>query len=863
MLATKRVGAASIKQDGLRRVAAGRLLDLYNFWIPAGGQSERGNLMNYLSNNNTISLDESMRNHRTEILLRLYRMEFNVIPSDGKQPCLKWEHYQTRRVNPKELRQWLSGKFPTRDGLGHFRPKIHNFEMLTGEVPWSDDNPGIIVVDSDDAEAEELVRERCPSTPMVQITGSGNKQFVYRRPSIEYVAHIGNTTKLRIDGKQYNLDIRGDGGLVMCPGSIHPRTHKMYEEVQPWTMDLLKKAPVYDPTWLPNAKGNRSRSFSSAPADIDSADHDSVISEVELSIDEREEQARLYLARVPGTQEGNGADKKCTALTMKLLYGLALPVDFVQELLSDWGQKPDQLNKAGGFYPWTEAELARKIEWCLGQGYDGEVGDKLNPIRDFGELEPKVEEIVGSFDVGPKIDAKNHLEIAERFFRDCFVSDAGPTLIYHQSTWHQWIGTRYDVIAEDDIKARLWKWLATCRVWQKDKQVAFKPSRNVVSGVMDALKAEANEPSTLEAPCWLTSGPPNIIAFENGLLDVERCLAGHGGVLSHSPDWFSPNCLPHSFDATAACPQWFDFLNDVFDGDEERISALQQWFGYNLTSDNRQHKIAMLIGPPRSGKGTTMAVMGAMLGRHNIASTSLASLGGRFGLEPLVGKMSALIDEGHLGKFSDNSLVLERLKAISGGSEQTVDRKGIAALSSIDLKVRFTMAVNELPRLSDSSAALRSRLLIIPYFKTYEGKEDFDLVDRLLKEVSGITNWALEGLRQLKANGRFKTPSAGEKIMRDFVYLSSPVKAFIDECCELGPDQRVTRQDLRVVWQHWCEENGHVAGSRNDFGRKLRAVVPTIEDERSRCGGSRKWCYVGVGLKPDGADFVNVRNMVS
>ena len=90
-----------------------------------------------------------------------------------------------------------------------------------------------------------------------------------------------------------------------------------------------------------------------------------------------------------------------------------------------------------------------------------------------------------------------------------------------------------------------------------------------------------------------------------------------------------------------------------------------------------------------------------------------------------------MIDEGRFGKFSERHLVLEQLKAISGGSEQTVDRKGLAALPSVALKVRFSIAVNELPRLSDSSAAMRSRLLVLPYFNSYEGQEDIGLLDRL------------------------------------------------------------------------------------------------------------------------------------
>ena len=38
--------------------------------------------------------------------------------------------------------------------------------------------------------------------------------------------------------------------------------------------------------------------------------------------------------------------------------------------------------------------------------------------------------------------------------------------------------------------------------------------------------------------------------------------------------------------------------------DGESIQTLQEWMGYLLTLDKSQHKMAMLIGPPRSGRGT-------------------------------------------------------------------------------------------------------------------------------------------------------------------------------------------------------------------------------------------------------------------
>jgi len=177
------------------------------------------------------------------------------------------------------------------------------------------------------------------------------------------------------------------------------------------------------------------------------------------------------------------------------------------------------------------------------------------------------------------------------------------------------------------------------------------------------------------------------------------------------------------------------------------------------------------------------------------------------------------------------------------------------------LKVRFTIAVNELPRLSDSSAAMRSRLLVLPYFNTYEGKEDFDLVDRLLAEIPGITNWALEGVRLLKDAGRFKNPAAGDKILRDFVYLSSPVQAFLDECCEVGDGKEVRRNDLQLAWHRWCDDNGHMRGSVADFGKKLRAAVPRIDDERRRVHSGRERWHTGLGLTSDAlADIARARN---
>ena len=99
----------------------------------------------------------------------------------------------------------------------------------------------------------------------------------------------------------------------------------------------------------------------------------------------------------------------------------------------------------------------------------------------------------------------------------------------------------------------------------------YRPQRSFVTSVLDALKAVANHASAVDPPCWLEDGnfpdPANVIAFANGLLDVEAYLAGSVDLLDHTPNWFSCNCLPHGFDQDAVCPRWLEFLDQVFDGD--------------------------------------------------------------------------------------------------------------------------------------------------------------------------------------------------------------------------------------------------------------------------------------------------------
>jgi putative DNA primase/helicase len=171
----------------------------------------------------------------------------------------------------------------------------------------------------------------------------------------------------------------------------------------------------------------------------------------------------------------------------------------------------------------------------------------------------------------------------------------------------------------------------------------------------------------------------------------------------------------------------------------------------------------LVVGPKRAGKGTIARVLTALVGQVNVAGPTLSSLASNFGLSQLVDKPVAIISDARFsGRSAEQAVIVERLLSISGEDTLTLDRKNREHLT-VKLPCRFTILTNELPRLTDASAALPSRLLVLQLTRSWYGQEDTELAQRLLQERGGIFLWAVGGLRRLRQRGRFFQPTSGQE----------------------------------------------------------------------------------------------------
>ena len=446
------------------------------------------------------------------------------------------------------------------------------------------------------------------------------------------------------------------------------------------------------------------------------------------------------------------------------------------------------------------------------------------------------------------------LPVANLWLRDSYWDDAHdlPVLRSYGGVWYVYDGIKYvEHKDENALRGEMYRWMDGRRYLKSEDEIAsYVPTRARVNDVLDALNATC--PVVQDPPSWLDgavdSDPRNTVVFSNGVLHVNRYLAGDQHYLTPlTPAFFTLNALPYAFDPEAKCPTWVEYLDSTFGTDDagmEKRRLLQEWFGYNMVTDMSMEKMLIMIGASGSGKGTALTAFSSLIGKHQIAAVKLRSLSDQFGLEPLVGMTAALMSDLRMTRTADPVQALETLLEIIGGDPVPVPRKHKKNLSSVYLTTRFTIAANELPELPDHSQALARRLTVIHFDRSFVGREDTTLKERLPHEAPGMAVWALEGLARLREQGKFTEPSTSDSIKDDFRKVTSPVTEFAEDCCLFDETLETGYQEMFDIWAGWAVEHGIRPGHRTRFQQRILAAFPSLSLE----GGLTRKVYKGVQL---------------
>lgn len=434
----------------------------------------------------------------------------------------------------------------------------------------------------------------------------------------------------------------------------------------------------------------------------------------------------------------------------------------------------------------------------------------------------------------------------------------GQNLLYTGGRTYLYTGTRYAECDELPMKVR-----------EFFKENGWSQSNNVVGNVVPIIQSYVWKDVTQVGPMPFWNGDErpfastkNIITFANGLMDLDDSST----LIPHTPNWCSTVCLPFSYDPSAICPTWEKFLAKVFEGDQDRLALIQEFFGYCLSSDTSLQKALILVGKPRSGKGTIQRVLGALIGPDNSTGYSLERLATEFGPSALVNKAVALVGEVELSANPQRAKIVEVLKSIIGEDSISINTKYESKFPSLRLPTRFVIASNSVPRLLDASGALAHRFLFVPFEMSFVGREDIHLEEKLLAELPGIANWALAGLKRLReAGGRFTLGNGHRKLASQYAADTSPIMAWVRSEmvvhrradpgdlppeCLTGQNVSIAKSDAYERYVLWCEGHDIEPTRPAWFGRDLKTLIPKLQEGRdTKSDGSRPMIYRGIGVR--------------
>jgi len=253
------------------------------------------------------------------------------------------------------------------------------------------------------------------------------------------------------------------------------------------------------------------------------------------------------------------------------------------------------------------------------------------------------------------------------------------------------------------------------------------------------------------------------------------------------------------------------FLHDILQ-DGEDVKTIQEIFGYCLYRSNFLEKAFMFLGKGRNGKSKLNELIKRFVGAENCSGVTLEELEyDKFSAFNLMNKMVNLASD--LSKTTLKKTGM--FKKTTGNDFMTVSRKFLPSVNFIN-HAKMIFACNDLPMTYDESDGFWDRWDMIDFkykfvdnpIKEYEKKIDKRIIDKLTsdKEMSGLLNFALDGLDRLLKNGKLTKSTSTKEMQRQWKRKSSSFNAFFEDYLEVSATGTVLVSDLNVSYFKYCEK---------------------------------------------------------
>ena len=259
-------------------------------------------------------------------------------------------------------------------------------------------------------------------------------------------------------------------------------------------------------------------------------------------------------------------------------------------------------------------------------------------------------------------------------------------------------------------------------------------------------------------------------------------------------------------------PLWDKLMATAFDGDNNREQELllEEFIGGALIGvTQRFEKVLLMKGVGRSGKGTILKIISALVPKAFISSTPPDRWNEDYHLAMLAGARINIV-----GELSDENPIDGAAFKTVVGRDEMVARLPAQPPFTFTCQAAHIFNSNYFIPTRDHTEAFYARWILIEFRNSMldraEGDTDPRLAEKIIEgELPGIAARFLKGAKRLVERGHFEMTPQHYRLMSSWQHRASTLMEFITdpEAVVVRSDLKMKRADFFSAYCHWCRES--------------------------------------------------------
>lgn len=326
---------------------------------------------------------------------------------------------------------------------------------------------------------------------------------------------------------------------------------------------------------------------------------------------------------------------------------------------------------------------------------------------------------------------------------------------------------------------------------------------------IDALMTELRSVPSVRLPASALDSRPDLLNFANGTVELRTET-----LREHRKEDMLTSALAIDYEASARCPRWLRFLEEIFPDDPDLVPYVQRLIGYGITGYVDEQCFAVLWGKGANGKSVFTDTCAEIFGEIT-KTTPFATFEEKGGggipndIAALRSARLVMASEGESGKPMSEA-VLKRVTGKDMVSARFLRQEFFEFRPSFLLM----LATNHKPKFKGQDDGLWRRVKMIPFKRYFAPSErDYGLDAKLRSEAKGIAAWAVRGAKLWFDQG-LADPESISSATEEYKATSDALAGFFPGVLVRDNTARMEGAAAFNAYLDWCEAENLPARER-------------------------------------------------